>query len=136
MLVKNGKGRSRIVKEVKGLVKGDVTGGIQVPQVGTNCTMWNQVGEMYQMGLNGNQAASSGVMYLSMFQANFKPASNNLQVCFKHSSDSFKIASVFHSYRFLTKALYLILLLLFFSFPTITKLKQINIIIVDFLHKQ
>ena len=53
MLVKNGKGRSRIVKEVKGLVKGDVTGGIQVPQVGTNCTMWNQVGEMYQMGSSG-----------------------------------------------------------------------------------
>ena len=87
-------------------------------------------------GVKWNQAASSGVMYLSMFQANFKPASNNLQVCFKHSSDSFKKASVFHSYRVLTKALYFILLLLFFSFPTITKLKQINIIIVDFLHKQ
>ena len=53
MLVKNGKGRSRIVKEVKGLVKGDVNGGIQVRQVETNCIKWNQVGKNYRMGSSG-----------------------------------------------------------------------------------
>ena len=50
---KNSSRRLRIVKEVKGLIKDDVNGRIQVRQVGTNCIMWNQVGKMFKVGSSG-----------------------------------------------------------------------------------